>query len=176
MGQAENRAEQGPTTLPADSLAVPVMLTVFGASPVAAVAVVRRRSLGSRLGWAGLGLAIAWLLAFPAIFFPVLPLRARAGSRYRRCGPGREVAARGPHADAGRGSLPTVRGVRGCDPRRRLSTAPLRAMHPLQEHLDDDRGRHPRERGTVRFGPIVELTHRGIRCPKLACRALRILG
>src|SRR5262249_51289099 len=72
MGQAENRAEQGPSTLPADSLAVPVMLTVFGASPVAAVAVVRRRSLGSRVGRAGLGLAIAWLLAFPAIFFPVL--------------------------------------------------------------------------------------------------------
>jgi hypothetical protein len=40
--------------------------------PAPAIAVVRHRSLASRLGRAGLGLLIAWLLAFPAIFLPVL--------------------------------------------------------------------------------------------------------
>ncbi|HEY7142145.1 MAG TPA: hypothetical protein VIE44_18785 [Methylomirabilota bacterium] len=50
---------------------VPVTLAVFGASPAAAVATVRRRSLASRAGRAGRALGIAWLLAFPAIFFPV---------------------------------------------------------------------------------------------------------
>jgi hypothetical protein len=72
MNQSGNRGERGTSTLPGGSIAVPVTLTIFGASPVAAVAVVRRRSLASRLGRAGLGLAIAWLLAFPAIFLPVL--------------------------------------------------------------------------------------------------------
>jgi hypothetical protein len=51
---------------------MPVTLTVFGASPTPAVAIVWRRSFASRLGRAGLGLAIAWVLAFPAIFLPVL--------------------------------------------------------------------------------------------------------
>jgi hypothetical protein len=51
---------------------VPVTLGVFGASPAAAVATVRRRSLASRAGRAGRALGIAWLLAFPAIFFPVV--------------------------------------------------------------------------------------------------------
>jgi len=49
-----------------------VTLAVFGATPGPAVAIVQRRGLASRLGRAGLGLAIAWLLAFPAIFLPVL--------------------------------------------------------------------------------------------------------
>jgi hypothetical protein len=72
MDQSGDRGERGTSTVPRDSVAVPVTLTIFGASPVAAVAVVRRRSLVSRLGRAALGLAIAWLLAFPAIFLPVL--------------------------------------------------------------------------------------------------------
>lgn len=55
-----------------DTLEVPVTLEVFGARPVRAVAIVRRRSLGSRVGRAGLALGVAWLLALPAIFFPVL--------------------------------------------------------------------------------------------------------
>jgi hypothetical protein len=55
-----------------DFTEVPVTLTVFGATPVPAVAVVQRRSLASRMGRAGVGLAVAWLLAFPAIFLPVL--------------------------------------------------------------------------------------------------------
>lgn len=65
---AERRASTGGDGL----TAVPVTLTVFGASPVAAVAIVRHRSLASRLGRAGVGLGFAWLLAFPAIFLPVL--------------------------------------------------------------------------------------------------------
>src|SRR5262245_7721964 len=72
MGQVGSRGEQSPSTLPDDGVAVPVMLAIFGASPVAAVAVVRRRSLAWRMGRAGIGLGIAWLLALPAIFFPVL--------------------------------------------------------------------------------------------------------
>ena len=47
-------------------------LAVFGAEPVPSVALVRHRGVASRLGRAGLGLGIAWLLAFPAIFLPVL--------------------------------------------------------------------------------------------------------
>src|SRR5262245_52899619 len=58
--------------VPGDLTEVPVTLAVFGATPVPAVAIVQRRGLASRLGRAGLGLAIAWLLAFPAIFLPVL--------------------------------------------------------------------------------------------------------
>jgi hypothetical protein len=54
-----------------DAMDVPVTLAVFGATPVAAVATVRQRSLGSRAGRAAAALAIAWLLVFPAIFFPV---------------------------------------------------------------------------------------------------------
>src|SRR6185295_312574 len=54
-----------------DDVAIPVKLTVFGAQPEAAVATVRCRSLAWRAGRAGLALGIAWLLAFPAIFFPV---------------------------------------------------------------------------------------------------------
>src|SRR5262245_25629883 len=54
-----------------DAITVPVTLTVFGAAPTAAVATVRHRSLASRVGRAALALGIAWLLAFPAIFFPV---------------------------------------------------------------------------------------------------------
>ena len=55
-----------------DLTRVPVTLEVFGATPVRATAVVRHRSFASRLGRAGVGLGIAWLLAFPAIFLPVL--------------------------------------------------------------------------------------------------------
>ena len=55
-----------------DLTEVPVTLEVFGANPVPATAVVRHRSIASRLGRAGVGLGIAWLLAFPAIFLPVL--------------------------------------------------------------------------------------------------------
>jgi hypothetical protein len=56
---------------PGDLIGVPVTLTVFGAAPAAAVATVRHRSLASRVGRAATALGIAWLLAFPAIFFPV---------------------------------------------------------------------------------------------------------
>jgi hypothetical protein len=54
-----------------DAVAIPATLTVFGAQPEAAVATVRRRSFAWRSSRAGLALGIAWLLAFPAIFFPV---------------------------------------------------------------------------------------------------------
>jgi hypothetical protein len=59
------------TPRPGDAIDVPVTLTVFGAPSAAAVATVGHRSLASRLGRAGMALGIAWLLAFPAIFFPV---------------------------------------------------------------------------------------------------------
>ena len=65
---AERRASPGDR----DLTRVPVTLEVFGANPVPATAVARHRSIASRLGRAGVGLAIAWLLAFPAIFLPVL--------------------------------------------------------------------------------------------------------
>jgi hypothetical protein len=55
-----------------EALEVPVTLGVFGAHPVKALAIVRHRSLASRAGRAGLALGIAWLLALPAIFLPVL--------------------------------------------------------------------------------------------------------
>lgn len=55
-----------------DTFEASVTLGVFGASPARALAIVRRRSLASRVGRAGLALAVAWLLVFPAIFFPVL--------------------------------------------------------------------------------------------------------
>jgi hypothetical protein len=54
-----------------DTFEVPVTLSVFGASPSAGIAVVRRRSLASRGRRAALALGVAWLLVFPAIFFPV---------------------------------------------------------------------------------------------------------
>jgi hypothetical protein len=66
--QKDSRASAGDS----DLTRVPVTLEVFGANPVPATAVVRHRSIASRLGRAGVGLAIAWLLAFPAIFLPVL--------------------------------------------------------------------------------------------------------
>ena len=70
---APTESGDGPGTGAAgDLVKVPVTLAVFGADPVPAVALVRHRSVASRLGRAGLGLAIAWLLAFPAIFLPVL--------------------------------------------------------------------------------------------------------
>ena len=72
MAAAGNEEERSPSTVADDLTEVPVTLAVFGASPVPAVAIVQRRSLASRLGRAGLGLGIAWLLAFPAIFLPVL--------------------------------------------------------------------------------------------------------
>jgi len=55
-----------------ETFEVPVTLGVFGASPTGALAIVRRRSLVSRVGRASLALGAAWLLVFPAIFFPVL--------------------------------------------------------------------------------------------------------
>jgi len=55
-----------------ETLEVPVTLEIFGASPSRALAIVRRRSLASRTGRAILALGAAWLLAVPAIFFPVL--------------------------------------------------------------------------------------------------------
>ena len=61
-----------PSAAGGDLTEVPVTLSVFGASPAPAVAVVRHRNLASRLGRATLGLVIAWLLAFPAVFLPVL--------------------------------------------------------------------------------------------------------
>jgi hypothetical protein len=66
--QKDSRASAGDS----DLTRVSVTLEVFGANPVPATAVVRHRSIASRLGRAGVGLAIAWLLAFPAIFLPVL--------------------------------------------------------------------------------------------------------
>jgi len=54
-----------------DTTEVPVTLSAFGAPATSGVAVVLHRSLASRAGRAGLALAIAWLLAFPAIFLPV---------------------------------------------------------------------------------------------------------
>jgi hypothetical protein len=51
---------------------IPVALGVFGATSARALAIVRRRSLASRAGRAGIALGVAWLLAFPAIFLPVL--------------------------------------------------------------------------------------------------------
>src|SRR5215475_5533429 len=72
MGQSGSGGERPASTVLDGTSRVPVTLAVFGANPVPAVAVVRHRSLASRLGRAGLGLAIAWLLAFPAIFLPVL--------------------------------------------------------------------------------------------------------
>src|SRR5262245_27668130 len=57
--------------LDADTIEVPITLEVFGAPPTPATATVRHRSLATRSGRAALGLAAAWLLAFPAIFFPV---------------------------------------------------------------------------------------------------------
>lgn len=72
MAPAESEGVRAAASAAGDTTAVPVTLTVFGASPVPAVAVVQRRSFATRLGRAGLGLAIAWLLAFPAVFLPVL--------------------------------------------------------------------------------------------------------
>jgi len=68
----QSGSERHASTVPDDTTRVPVTLAVFGASPVPAVAFVQRRTLVSRVGRAGLGLAVAWLLAFPAIFLPVL--------------------------------------------------------------------------------------------------------
>jgi hypothetical protein len=64
----EGGGEAGPG---GDTFEVPVTLTVFGASPSAGIAVVRRRSLASRARRAAVALGAAWLLAFPAIFLPV---------------------------------------------------------------------------------------------------------
>ena len=72
MEQSGSGEERHASTVPDDTTRVPVTLAVFGASPVPAVAFVQRRTLVSRVGRAGLGLAVAWLLAFPAIFLPVL--------------------------------------------------------------------------------------------------------
>jgi hypothetical protein len=54
-----------------DAFEVPVTLSVFGASSARGVATVRYRTLASRVRRAALALGAAWLLAFPAIFFPV---------------------------------------------------------------------------------------------------------
>jgi hypothetical protein len=51
---------------------IPVAVTIFGARPTAATAGVRHRSLAARMRRAALGLGAAWLLAVPAVFFPVL--------------------------------------------------------------------------------------------------------
>jgi hypothetical protein len=64
--------ERDPSRREGDEFEVPVTLGVFGATPTKAVAIVHRRSLASRAGRAGLALGVAWLLAFPAIFLPVL--------------------------------------------------------------------------------------------------------
>jgi hypothetical protein len=75
MSEREQAGDQkDPRASPGDSdlTRVPVTLEVFGANPVPATAVVRQLSIASRLGRAGVGLGIAWLLAFPAIFLPVL--------------------------------------------------------------------------------------------------------
>ena len=72
MAQSGSGEGRPASTVSDETTQIPVTLAVFGANPVPAMAVVRRRSLASRLGRAGLGLAIAWLLAFPAIFLPVL--------------------------------------------------------------------------------------------------------
>jgi hypothetical protein len=100
-----------------DTIDLPVTLAVFGAAPVVAVATVRQRSLASRVGRAGLALGIAWLLVFPAIFFPVAHLRARAGAGRQRNGPRRAASPRGLYADAGSGHLPAVRCEPGPDAR-----------------------------------------------------------
>jgi hypothetical protein len=55
-----------------DAIEVPVTLGIFGANPVRAVATVRCRTLASRVRRAALALGTAWLLAFPAIFLPVV--------------------------------------------------------------------------------------------------------
>jgi hypothetical protein len=54
-----------------DTTEIPVSLSAFGVPATSGVAVVLHRRLASRAGRAGLALGIAWLLAFPAIFFPV---------------------------------------------------------------------------------------------------------
>lgn len=54
-----------------DTFEIPVTLSVFGASASTGMATVRRRGLASRARRAALALGVAWLLAFPAIFFPV---------------------------------------------------------------------------------------------------------
>jgi hypothetical protein len=64
----ERRVEMGAG---GDTFEVPVTLSVFGASPSTGIATVRRPSLASRARRAALALGVAWLLAFPAIFFPV---------------------------------------------------------------------------------------------------------
>ena len=54
-----------------DAFEMPVTLSVFGATPARGVATVRGRTLASRVRRAALALGASWLLAFPAIFFPV---------------------------------------------------------------------------------------------------------
>ena len=51
---------------------VPVTVEIFGAPPTEGVATVLSRSFGSRMRRAVLALGATWLLALPAIFFPVL--------------------------------------------------------------------------------------------------------
>jgi hypothetical protein len=72
MAQAGSGGQGSAPGIAGDTTEVPVTLAVFGATTVPAVAVVLRRSVASRVGRAGVALAIAWLLAFPAIFLPVL--------------------------------------------------------------------------------------------------------
>jgi len=55
-----------------DTVELPATLSAFGASPEAAIVIVRHRSVATRVGRAAVALVVAWLLAFPAIFFPVV--------------------------------------------------------------------------------------------------------
>ena len=66
-----DRERRGEAGADGDTFEVPVTLGVFGATPSAGIATVRRRNLASRARRAALALGAAWLLAFPAIFFPV---------------------------------------------------------------------------------------------------------
>jgi hypothetical protein len=68
----ETERERDGSRREGEALEVPVTLGVFGARPARALAIVHRRSLASRAARAGLALGVAWLLAFPAIFLPVL--------------------------------------------------------------------------------------------------------
>ena len=65
-GQGDRSAPGG------DAAEVPVRLEIFGAPATEGVATVLNRSLASRARRAALALGATWLLAFPAIFLPVL--------------------------------------------------------------------------------------------------------